>query len=315
MKNMQLKILITGASGYIGSVLVPELLKRNQKVVALDNFMYRQTSLLDYCHDSNLTIVRGDVRDKNLIADCIKDADVILPLACYTGAPLCKKDPHGAKATGLNAILSMLRMKSRNQRIIFPTTNSGYGIGKKGIYCDENTPLKPISFYGRIKVEAEKAILDAGNSITLRLATAFGVSPRMRLDLLVNDFVYRAINDHFIVIFESHFKRNYIHVRDVVSVFIYCLKHFESMKNQPYNVGLSNANLSKLELCRAIQEQIPNFVFFDSPIGQDPDKRNYIVSNEKIEKAGFKAKYSLQFGIQELIKAYQVVKRSEFSNV
>lgn len=313
-KSMK-KILITGAAGYIGSVLIPELLKQGYAVTGIDNFMYGQASLLDCCNDKNLTIVRGDARDEKLILQHIKNADYIIPLACLVGAPLCDKNPFEARAINLEAIQLVLKLRTKNQKIIFPTTNSGYGIGKKGISCDENTPLSPISLYGKLKVEAEQAVLQAKNSITLRLATVFGISPRMRLDLLVNDFVYRAVNDGFVVLFESHFKRNYIHVRDVVNAFIHCIDHFDTMKNQSYNVGLSEANLSKLELCQEIKKQIPRFVFVDSKIGKDPDKRDYIVSNAKIEKTGFKSQQSLQEGIAELIKGYQVIRRNQFSNI
>jgi len=309
------KILVTGGAGYIGSVLVPELLKQGYEVVVIDNFMYNQTSLLDCCCDKNLTVIRGDARDERLISKYIKGVDYIFPLACLTGAPLCDKDQIGARTTNLDAVKLILKMRNKNQRVIFPTTNSGYGIGQKGIYCDENTPLKPISFYGKLKVEAEKAVLESGNSITLRLATVFGISPRMRLDLLVNNFVYKAINDGYLVLFESHFKRNYIHIRDVAKAFIHCLNNFDKMKNQTYNVGLSSANLSKWELCQEIKKQIPNFVFIESKIGKDPDKRNYIVSNAKIEKTGFKPEFSLEQGIAELIKGYQIIKRNQFSNV
>jgi nucleoside-diphosphate-sugar epimerase len=277
--------------------------------------MYNQTSLLENCYDKNFKVIRGDVRDERLISKEIKKADLILPLACFTGAPLCEKDPIGAKATGLEAIKFLLECRSKSQRIIFPTTNSGYGIGQKGIYCDENTPLNPISLYGRIKVEAEKAILDSGNAITLRLATVFGISPRMRLDLLVNDFVYRAVYDRFIIIFEAGFKRNYVHVRDVARAFIHAIDNFDKMKNEPYNVGLSDANLNKAELCKEIKKQLLDFVFMESKIGKDPDKRNYVVSNAKFEKTGFKPAYSLQDGIAELIKGYQIIKRNQFSNV
>ncbi len=309
------KVLITGAAGYIGSVLAPELLKEGFEVIAVDNFMYNQNSLLDCCYDEKLTVVRGDCRDERLISRYIKDVDCILPLACLTGAPLCDKDPIGAKTTNLEAIKLILKNRDKNQKIIFPTTNSGYGIGKEGIYCDENTPLNPISLYGKLKVEAEEAILESGNAITLRLATVFGISPRMRLDLLVNDFVYRAVNDKYIVLFEAHFKRNYIHLRDVVRAFIYCLNNFDKMKNEPYNLGLDTANLSKWELCEEIKKQVPDLVFTESKTGEDPDKRNYIVSNTKILKTGFKPRFSLPEGIAELIKGYQIIKRNQFSNV
>ena len=310
-----MKILVTGAAGYIGSILVPTLLKKGHEVIALDNFMYNQPTLLDCCHDKKLAIVRGDVRDERLMKKLIKGADAIFPLACLTGAPLCAKDPEGAQAIIVDAVAAMLKMRSKNQAVIFPTTNSGYGIGEKGKYCTEKTPLRPISVYGRLKVEAEKAILDAGESITLRLATAFGVSPRMRLDLLVNDFTYRAVYDRFVVIFEGHFKRNYIHVRDVAKAFVHGLEKFDKMKNEPYNVGLSDANLSKIELCEEIKKHVPEFYFVESKIGEDPDKRDYIVSNEKIEKTGFRPDVSISEGIQELLKAYQVIKRNQYANI
>ncbi len=310
-----MKILITGAAGYIGSILTPTLLKAEHKVVALDNFMYNQTSLLDCCHDENLTIVRGDTRNKELMKNLLKDVDAIFPLACLTGAPLCAQDPAGAQSILLDAIKMILDLRSKKQMIIFPTTNSGYGVGEKGKFCTEKTPLRPISLYGKLKVQAEEAILDAGNSITLRLATAFGVSPRMRLDLLVNDFTYRAVYDRFIVLFEAHFKRNYIHVRDIAKAFVHSLNHFDKMKNEPYNVGLSDANLSKLELCQEIKKYVPDFYFVEATIGEDPDKRDYIVSNERIEKTGFKPDVSLSQGIQELIKGYKVIKRNQYANI
>ncbi|MCR4337160.1 MAG: NAD(P)-dependent oxidoreductase [Candidatus Omnitrophica bacterium] len=310
-----MKILVTGAAGYLGSIIVPTLLRDGHEVVALDNFMYQQTSLLDCCINPNLTIFRGDIRDRPLMERLMKDADAIFPLACLTGAPLCAKDPEAAKSIVFDAIQTILKMRSKDQVIIYPTTNSGYGVGEKGKHCTEKTPLRPISLYGKLKVEAEEAILGAGNGVTLRLATAFGVSPRMRLDLLVNDFVYRAVYDRFVILFEAHFKRNYIHVRDVAKAFLHALNHFDTMKNEPYNVGLSDANLSKLELCEEIKKHVPAFYFVEATIGEDPDKRDYIVSNEKIEKTGFRPDVSLPHGIKELIKAYQVIKRSQYANI
>lgn len=310
-----MRLLVTGGAGYIGSILVPELLKAGYEVIVIDNFMYNQQSLLDCCYDEKLTIIRGDVRDEQLLSQSLKNVDAILPLACLTGAPACSKDVTAAKTVNLDAIKTLLKLRSKNQIIIFPTTNSGYGIGEKDIFCDENTPLRPISLYGRLKVEAEKAVLDSGNSITLRLATGFGISPRMRIDLLVNDFTYRALFDRFIVLFEAHFRRNYIHIRDIAKAFIHCLKNFDRMKDEPYNVGLSDANLSKWELCEEIKKQLPDFYFVEAEVGEDIDKRNYIVSNAKIEKTGFKAEISLQEGIKELIKGYQVIRKNQFTNV
>lgn len=310
-----MKILITGAAGYLGSVMIPRFLAEGHEVVALDNFMYNQTSLLDVCYHPKLTIVRGDTRDKNLMTRLLKDADAIFPLACLTGAPLCAKDPVGAQSILLDAVTMILQLRSKQQMIIFPTTNSGYGIGEKGKHCTEETPLRPISLYGKLKVEAEQAILASGNGITLRLATAFGVSPRMRLDLLVNDFVYRAVYDRFVVLFEAHFNRNFIHVRDVAKAFSHSLQNFDKMKNQAYNVGLSDANISKLGLCQEIQKQVKDFYFVEATIGEDPDKRDYIVSNDKIEKTGFKPEVSLAAGITELVKAYQIIKRNQYANI
>lgn len=294
---------------------MPHLLREGHKVTVIDNFMYDQASLLDWCYDSNLKIVRGDARNKRLVAEHLRTADTIFPLACFTGAWLCDKDPIGARAVNFDAVKMLLDLRSKDQRIIFPTTNSGYGVGQKDIFCTEETPLAPISLYGRLKVEIEKILLDEPNTISVRLATAFGISPRMRLDLLVNDFTYRAVTDGFVVLFESHFKRNYIHVRDVARAFVHCLDRFERMKGQAYNVGLSDANLSKRELCEEIKKQVVNFCFPESEIGKDPDQRNYIVSNAKIERTGFQLSISIQSGIAELIKGYQVIRRKGYFNV
>lgn len=310
-----MKILVTGAAGYIGSVLVPTLLKQGYEVIAIDNFMYNQASLLDCCYDEKLTIIRGDARDKELISRYLKNADAIFPLACITGAPACSRDPAAAKTTNFDAVKMLLELRGKEQVIIFPMTNSGYGIGQEGVYCTEETPLNPVSLYGRLKVDIEKILLGTGNYIALRLATVFGISPRMSLELLVNDFTYRAVTDRFVILFEAHFKRNYIHVRDIAKAFIHCLENFNKMKDEPYNVGLSDANLSKWELCEEIKKQVPDFYFVEAKVGEDPDKRNYIVSNAKIEATGFRPDVSLQDGITELIKGYQVVRKNQFSNV
>lgn len=308
-------ILVTGGAGYIGSVLVPELLRIGHGVTVLDNFMYGQNSLLSCCVYEHFDVVRGDVRDETVLKPLLKKADYIIPLAALVGAPLCNKDKVGAVTVNRDAIVSIAKLASKSQRIIIPTTNSGYGVGQKGVYCTEETPLNPITLYGRVKMEAEQIVLEGGNSISFRLATVFGMSPRMRVDLLVNDFTYRAVKDRFVVVFEGHFKRNYIHVRDVARVFIHGINNFDKLKNEAYNVGLSDANLSKLELCAEIKKQIPDFVYLESPIGEDPDKRNYIVSNEKIEKTGYKPKYSLEMGIKELIKGYTILSNCKYGNV
>ena len=316
------KILCTGGMGYLGSILVPELLHAGHIVTVVDNFMYNQTPLLDRVYSSNLEIIRHDVTDIDFMKNLYPKFDVIIPLACLTGMPICEANKAQAWEVIVLAIEEMIHCIKPETKIIYPNTNSGYGILKNYDstwshldYCTEETPLNPISRYGKFKCIAEKSILATDNAISLRLATVFGASPRMRLDLLVNDFVYRAVNDRFVVLFESHFKRNYIHVRDVAKAFIHCIDNWDTMKNQVYNVGLSSANLSKLELCRVINEYVSNFTYLEAPIGEDIDKRDYIVSNEKIEKTGWKPVFTLQDGIQELIKAYKIVKRNQYANI
>ena len=310
-----MKILITGGAGYIGSVLTPTLLGLGHEVTVVDNFLFRQNSLADCCHYGGFQVVRGDCRDEVLMKKLVAGADLIVPLAALVGAPLCDRDPVAARTTNFEAVAMLCRIASKSQRIIMPVTNSGYGVGEKGIHCTEETPLRPISLYGVTKVKAEEEILQRENSISFRLATVFGVSPRMRIDLLVNDFVYRAFNDRAVVIFEGHFKRNYIHIRDVVRVFIHGLDNFAAMKSRPYNVGLDEANLSKLELCAVIKKHLPKFVFLEAPIGEDPDKRDYIVSNARIAATGFKPEWNLDRGIQELIKGFTILRNTLYSNV
>src|SRR5262245_2206782 len=310
------KVLVTGAAGYIGSTVVPALLDAGYAVTAIDNFMYDQDSLAAVCYHPFFSLVRGDVRSTEVMRPLVKDADIIIPLAALVGAPLCDRDPIAATATNKDAIVNMLSWLSRDQMVLLPITNSGYGIGEAGKYCTEETPIRPISLYGRDKVAVEQILLERHPSaISFRLATVFGISPRMRLDLLVNDFTYRAYTDRFIVLFESHFKRNYLHVRDVARAFLHGIEHFDSMKGGPYNVGLSDANLSKRELCERIQAHLPSFVFIESAIGSDPDKRDYIVSNEKIERTGYRPAYSLDDGIRELIKGFAMIRNSRYSNV
>jgi nucleoside-diphosphate-sugar epimerase len=312
---MAARILVTGGAGYIGSILVPALLHESHQVTVLDTFLFGQASLLDHCINANLKVVRGDCRDKATMEKLLRSSDVIIPLAAIVGAPACALDQTAATSTNLDAVKMLLRLRSQQQHIILPNTNSGYGIGQPGTPCTEKSPLRPISLYGRTKVQAETAVLEAGKAVTFRLATVFGMSPRMRIDLLVNDFVHRAVTDRVVTIFEGHAKRNYIHVRDVARAFLHALANFETMKDEPYNVGLSDANLSKIELCQEIKKHLPYFVFLEAPIGEDPDKRNYIVSNEKIEKTGFRPKYSLHDGIQELIKGFTILRNSKYSNV
>ncbi len=310
-----MKILVTGGAGYLGSILVPTLLDLGYQVTVLDNVSYGQSSLLGSCGKPNLEFVRGDCRNERLIYELVQDKDCIIPLAALVGAPLCSQDPIAAKSVNFDAIQLLGKLASASQQIIFPVTNSGYGIGESGKYCTEETPLRPISLYGETKVNAEKVLLERENTITLRLATVFGSSPRMRIDLLVNNFVYRAVHDKAVVIFEGHFKRNYIHIRDVTKAFLHAINHFDAMKGKPYNVGLDDANLSKVELCHEIQKVIPTFAFFEAPIGEDPDKRDYLVSNARIMEAGFCPDWSIAMGIHDLIKAYQMLGRGAHSNV
>lgn len=312
---MKYNILVTGGAGYLGSVLVPKLLEQGHQVTVLDNFMFGQNSLADVCHMDSFKVIRGDARDESLLKSLAQKSDIVIPLAALVGAPLCNRDKIGTVTINRDAIQTLHNILSKQQRIIMPVTNSGYGIGEDGVYCTEETPLNPISTYGRTKVEAESIILQRENAISLRLATVFGMSPRMRLDLLVNDFTYRAVKDGFIVIFEGHFKRNYIHIRDVARAFIHSIENFETMKGEAYNVGLSDANLSKLELCAKIKNQLPSFTVIEAPIGKDPDQRNYIVSNDKIEATGYKPKYNLEMGIRELIKGYTILNNNKYANV
>jgi len=312
---MGYKILVTGGAGYIGSVLTRFLLDQGFSVTVLDSFIYKQNSLMDCCMDDRFSVVRGDCRDKRTLGQLVKKNDILIPLAALVGAPVCKQDPVGALSTNLEAIQLLCDLASTSQWILFPVTNSGYGIGEKDKFCNEETPLRPISLYGDTKVRAEEIILNRINSITFRLATVFGSSPRMRLDLLVNDFVHRAIRDKAVVLFEGHFKRNFIHVRDVAKVFLHGISHFDDMKGKPYNVGLENANLSKVELCQVIKKNIPGFVFMEASIGEDVDKRDYIVSNSRIMGTGYSPDWSIERGIHELIKCYTILQANVFTNV
>ena len=311
---MSTNILVTGGAGYIGSILVPALLEAGHAVTVLDNFMYSQDSLASVCANPRFSVVRGDVRVEDVVRPLLKNADFIIPLAALVGAPLCERDPITATQVNRDAIVAMLRGLSPEQRILMPITNSGYGIGEPGTYCTEETPMRPISRYGRDKVEAEKAVLDRGNSISLRLATVFGTSPRMRIDLLVNNFTYRAVNDRVIVLFEGHFRRNYIHVRDVARAFMHAITNFDRMRNQAYNVGLSDANLSKRDLAERICKFVPQCTIIESDVGEDPDKRDYIVSNAKIEATGYRPAQGLDDGIQELKKMYVMIRNSQYCN-
>ena len=304
-------ILVTGGAGYIGSMLSQDLLALGHNVTVLDNFMYQQSSLGQLCYHPNFRIYRGDVRVEADLLPILKQADIIIPLAAYVGAPLCDRDPVGASSTNRDAIFMMMKYLSQEQIVLMPTTNSAYGTGD---YCDETSPLNPISRYAKDKVEVEKVLMEHPNATSFRLATVFGMSPRMRIDLLVNDMTYRAVNDGFVVLFESHFKRNYIHVLDVCQAFTMALEN-KNMRGQIYNIGLSSANVSKRELCDTIKKYVPRFEIVEAEIGKDKDQRNYMVSNEKIEKEGFKPNFDLDMGIQELLKGYAMLKNTKYGNV
>ena len=310
-----MKILITGGAGYLGSILVPTLLAQGHEVTVLDNFYFNQNSLLDCCQFDNFQVVRGDCREVSVVKPLVAKADLIIPLAALVGVPICNTDAIATQTTNQDAVEMICRLASPQQWVIMPVTNSGYGIGEKGKFCTEDSPLKPLSTYGITKVKAEQAVLGRDNGLSFRLATVFGCAPRMRLDLLVNDFVYRAVHDRAVLIFEGHFKRNYIHIRDVARAFVHGIAHFETMKGRPYNVGLDDANLSKLELCAVIQKHLPKFVYVEAPIGEDPDKRDYIVSNARIAGTGFTPEWGLDRGIVELIKGYTILRNTIYSNV
>ena len=309
------RILVTGGAGYIGSVLVPDLLSKGYQVTVVDNFMYKQNSLASISREKNLELVFGDVRDASLMKKHLSKSDVVVPLAAIVGAPACDKDPFQAESINKNAILWMLKELSSSQRIIMPTTNSAYGSGDKDNFCDENSPLNPLSLYAKDKVIVEKELMNHANATSFLLATVFGISPRMRLDLLVNNFAFRAVTDGFIVIFEGHFKRNYIHISDVVQAFMLSIENPQNFIGQIFNVGLSSANISKLELCEKIKEIVPKFTYLESELGKDPDQRNYIVSNEKIEKVGFSPMMQLDDGLQELVKMLPMYNQKLFGNV
>lgn len=312
---MNLHVLVTGGAGYLGSVLCERLLAAGYRVTTVDDMMYQQRSLLHLCADRHFDFVSGDARDKELIRRLVKEADVLIPLAAIVGAPACDRDPLLARSVNLEAVRLLNGLRSPQQMVIYPTTNSGYGTQSGDLFCTEDTPLEPISLYGQTKSQAEAGLLETPNVITLRLATVFGTSPRMRLDLLVNHFVYAAVTDGYIVIFEKDFKRNYIHIRDVADCFVHCIENFKRMAGRPYNVGLDAANLSKEELALRIKEYVPNFYVHFAQVGSDPDKRNYIVSNQRLREAGFEARRSLDDGIRELLKGYRMTGRARFKNV
>ncbi|MEM1180813.1 MAG: NAD(P)-dependent oxidoreductase [Acidobacteriota bacterium] len=308
-----MKVLITGGAGYVGSVLTETLLSAGHAVTVLDSLFFDQTPLLSHVHRADFHFVRGDARSKDVLRPLVRDADVLIPLAALVGAPVCARRPRLAQELNTDAVATLLDLRSPHQWVLFPNTNSGYG-SQPDAECTESTPFAPISHYGRTKVAAEAMLMEAGNAASFRLATAFGASPRMRLDLLVNDFVHRAVAEGVLVLFESGFRRNFIHVRDIAGVFLYALEHFDRMRNGIFNVGLSDANLTKRQLAERIQRQLPDLTILESDIGRDPDKRDYIVSNAKLESLGWRPRYTLDDGIAELIRVCDMLPPQNFRN-
>ena len=302
-----MKILVTGGAGYLGSVIIPKLIQDGHSVVVIDNLKYGQRSLLSLASIYDFDFIQADAREERILKDQLKKVDAIVPLAALVGAPACDHDPILAHSLNVESIKNLLRSRSHDQIIIYPTTNSGYGTKSGEVYCTEDTPLEPISLYGKTKVEAEKLILNEKNTLTLRLATVFGVSARIRIDLLVNHFVYLAVTQGYIVIYEKHFKRNFVHIRDVADCFSFAMNNFTSLQGEAYNFGLDDANYSKEELANIIKKEVPNFMAVYSEIGEDPDKRNYIVSNQKLKGKGFSAVRTVHQGVRELINAYRMI--------
>lgn len=312
---MSKHVFVPGGAGYLGSILCEHLLDRGYRVTVLDNLMYRSRSLFHLCNNPNFDFVFGDIRNEKLAGELAEKADVVIPLAAIVGAPACDREPEMTVAIHIDAMRALRKYLNNNQLVIYPTTNSGYGTQTGEMYCTEETPLAPISLYGTTKVQAEAEWLEYSNAVTLRLATVFGLAPRMRLDLLVNDFTYKAFTDKYLVIFEKDFKRNYVHIRDVADCFIHCIENSDKMRGRPFNVGLDDANLSKEELALKIKKYVPQLYIHFAPIGSDPDKRNYIVSNQRLREAGFEAKRSLDEGIRELLKGYKMMARAEMKNI
>ena len=308
------RILVTGGAGYLGSTLVPVLLERGHAVTVLDDFRHSETSLLGCARHQRFHAVRGDVRDERTVRQLVRDADVIVPLAAVVGAPACERASFEAISTNTDAVVMIQKLRAPSQRVLFPTTNSGYGRTDGTAFCTEETPLRPISLYGRTKVEAEEALLAAPGAVTFRLATVFGVSPRLRLDLLVNDFAWRAWREKSLILFEASFVRNFLAVQDVAALFAWAVDRDPPLPDGAYNVGLSDANLTKHQLCEIIQRVVPEFHWVESAVGTDPDQRNYLVSNRKIEAAGFVAATPVIQGVRELIKAFAMISPRRYGN-
>ncbi len=310
------KVLITGGAGYLGSVLTEVLLNKHYQVTVLDNLLYKQTSIAPLSHNPDLNFILGDVRDEELLKSLVESHDVIIPLAAIVGMPACKENPQLAIDVNFKQVDNIVKWMRPDQKLIIPNTNSQYGSSTEII--TEDSPFKPLSLYAETKCDAEKVVLESGNGIVLRLATVFGMSYRMRMDLLVQDFVYKAMTDGYLVLFESHFIRNYIHVRDVVNTFLFMIENYFSCNNKAFNVGLSKANLTKHQLAETIQNFIPDLVIVQNEFKKDFDQRNYMVSNERLESQGWLPKFTLEDGIKELIKGYQLIKKfknKDFTNL
>jgi nucleoside-diphosphate-sugar epimerase len=310
-----IRVLITGGAGYLGCVMCEHLLDAGYEVTVLDNLSFGPAGLLHFCANPRFRFVFGDARNESTVAPLVAKADVLIPLAALVGAPLCERDPLSARSINLDAVRMINKLRAPSQLVVYPNTNSGYGTGAGTEFCTEETPLNPISLYGTTKCQAELELLQTPNVVTLRLATVFGASPRMRVDLLVNHFVYAAVTDGYLVLFEKDFKRNFIHIRDVADAFLHCIKNSGAMAGRPYNAGLDEANLSKQQLAEKVKEYIPNFYIHYAAIGSDPDKRNYIVSNQRLREVGFAAKRSIDEGIRELMTGYRMLGRGRFKNV
>jgi nucleoside-diphosphate-sugar epimerase len=312
---MAQRVLVTGGLGYLGSIACEYLLAAGYAVTALDNLMYGPgQGLYHLCANPQFDFIKGDVRDEAVMRSALKSADAVVHLAGVVGAGACDRDPLLAKSVNFDAVKLLNKLRSANQLVVFPNTNSGYGATSGATFCTEETPLEPISLYGKTKCDAERVLLDSPNAVAFRLATVFGMSPRMRLDLLVNHFVYAAVKDAYLVLFEKDFKRNFVHVRDVADCFLHALANGTQMSGRPYNLGLDSANLSKEDLAFAVKKHVPKFYIHFAPIGEDPDKRNYIVSSARLKAAGFEAKRSLDDGIRELLKGYRMEARGPFKN-
>jgi nucleoside-diphosphate-sugar epimerase len=309
-------VLITGGAGYLGSVLTEVLLNKGYRVTVIDNLIYKQTSVAPFTYHSNFSFVLGDVTDESTLKPLVESHDVIIPLAAIVGMPACKAQPELTVKVNYEQVRNITKWVTKNQKVMIPNTNSQYGSSTEII--TEDSPFKPLSLYAETKCDAEKAVLDSGNGIALRLATVFGMSYRMRMDLLVNDFVYKALTDGYLVLFESHFIRNYIHVRDIANTFLFMIENYEKCNNNAFNVGLTAANCTKLELANKIQQCVPDLVIVENNFKQDFDQRNYMVSNAKLESFGWQPQFTLEDGIQELVKGYQLItkfKNKDFTNL